>query len=337
MRSRGTAHGTPDALAPRMRYGCLSLAALLTLGALACGGDDDGAGDGGDGGDADSGPEADGGGGGGADGPRDRVAGDLSVYEGRFGQGETDTDWSYVLASFVDPRPHYMTLEMEAGACRMWSYQPGGCGECVGLCDAEGECVPFPTQLSAGVLTIGGVNGGDIEMEPTEYGYYLDRGLPDDLFAPGAEVTVTAAGDDDVGAFSLAADGVDPIDIELVAQGEGENEDTLRLEDGADLTLSWEPARPGTRVRLEINSNNQGHGLPVDSMIECESDDDGSLTVPRAMIEAFPDKEYQNICAGTDCPPSTLTRYRWDRAAVGDLEVELRVEYRAQFIVVHEP
>ena len=312
----------------------LALALLLLL--VACGGDDDGAGDGGDGGDADAAPGGPDGGGGGGDGPRDRVAGDLAVYEGRFGEGEGANDWSYVLASFVDPRPRYMTLEMEAGGCRMWSYEPGGCGECNGLCDAEGECVPFRPPLSAGVLTFAGINGGDLEMEPSEYGYFLDTTIPADLFAPGAEVTVTAAGGDDVDGFSLAAGGVDPIAIDLVAQGEGENQDTLRLEDGADLTLSWEPARPGTRVRLEINSNNQGHGLPVDSMIECESDDDGSLTVPRAMIEAFPYKDYQNICAGTDCPPSSLTRYRWDRAAVGDLEVELRVEFRAQFIVVHE-
>ncbi|HEU5057485.1 MAG TPA: hypothetical protein VFU21_13205 [Kofleriaceae bacterium] len=308
----------------------LALALWLLLLAPACGGDDDGGG-----GDVDSGPEADGGGGG--EGPRDRVEGDLAVYEGRFGEGESATEWSYVLAHFVDPRPRYMRLEMETGACRMWSWQPGTCGECDGLCDAEGECVPFAPPLSAGLLTFGGINGGDLEMEPSEYGYFLDRDLPADLFAPDSEVTVTAAGGDDVGGFTLAAGGVDPIAIDLVAQGEGENQDTLLLEDGADLTLSWEPTDPGTRVRLEINSNNQGHGLPVDSMIECESDDVGSLTVPRAMIEAFPPKEYQNICAGTDCPPSTLTRYRWDRAAVGDLEVELRVEFRAQFVVLHQP
>ena len=306
----------------------LALAVLLFLG---CGGDDDGGG-GSDGGDTDGAPEADGGGGG--DGPRDRAEGDVAVYEGIFGEG--GTAWSYVQASILDPRPQYMALEMEAGDCRMWSYQPGDCGPCTGLCDGDGECVPFPTSLSAGLLTVSGVEGGDIEMEPTEYGYFLDAAPPADLFAPDAEVTLTAAGGPDVDGFSLATGGVDPIAIDLVAAGEG-GQDSLRLEDGADLELGWEPARPGTRVRLEINSNNSGHGLPVNSMIECESDDDGSLTVPRAMIEAFPEKPYQNICAGTDCPPSTLTRYRWDRAAVSGLEVELRVEFRAQFIVVHEP
>ena len=308
----------------------LALALLLLA---ACGGDDDGGGgDGGDGGDADAAPEADGGGG--ADGPRDRVEGDITVYEGRI--GEAGTEWGYVQASILDPRPRYMTLEMEAGACRMWSYQAGGCGACDGLCDADGACVPFPTPLSAGVLTVGGVEGGDISIEPSEYGYFLDSDVPADLFDAGSEVTLGAAGGDDVDGFSLAAGGVDPLALDLENAG-GDQEDSLRLEDGADLTLSWEPAQPGTRVRLEINSNNQGHGLPVTSMIECESDDDGSLTVPRAMIEAFPEKPYQNICAGTDCPPSTLTRYRWDRAEVSGLEVELRVEFRAQFLVVHQP
>ena len=298
----------------------------------ACGGDDDGGGGGG--GDADAAPEADGGGGGGDDGPRDRVEGDITVYEGRI--GEDGTEWSYVQASIIDPRPQYMTLEMESGDCRMWSYQPGGCGECLGLCDASGECVEFPTPLSAGVLTVSGIDGGDIEMEPTEYGYFLDSAPPADLFSADSEVTLAAEGGGDVDAFSLSAGGVDPIAVDLVDGGGGER-DTLRLEDGGDLSLDWDPVRAGTRVRLEINSNNQGHGLPVDSMIECESDDAGSLTVPRVMIEAFPEKEYANICAGSDCPPSTLTRYRWDRASVGGLEVELRVEFRAQFLVVHEP
>ncbi len=308
----------------------LALLAIALL--MACGGDDDGGGGGG--GDADAAPEADGGGGG-DDGPRDRVEGDIAVYEGAFGEG--GTEWSYVQASIIDPRPQYMALEMEAGDCRMWSYQPGDCGQCTGLCDAEGECVPFPISLSAGTLTVGGVEGGDIEIEPTEYGYFLQSSPPADLFGADSDVTLAAAGGDDVAAFSLSAGGVDPVSIDLVEGGEEGRADTLRLEDGGDLTLTWDPARPGTRVRLEINSNNRGHGLPVDSMIECESDDDGSLTVPRAMIEAFPDKPYQNICAGTDCPPSTVTRYRYDRAAVGDLEVELRVEFREQFIVVHEP
>lgn len=230
-----------------------------------------------------------------------------------------------------------MALEMEAGDCRMWSYEPGDCGPCTGLCDAEGECVPFPTPLSAGILTVSGVEGGDIEMEPSEYGYFLEGDVPADLFDADSDVTLSAAGGGDVDAFELAAGGVDPIAIDLVEGGEDGSQDTLRLEDGADLVLTWDPAQPATRVRIEINSNNRGHGLPVDSMIECESDDDGSLTVPRAMIEAFPEKPYQNICAGTDCPPSTLTRYRWDRTEVSGLEVELRVEFRAQFLVVHEP
>ncbi|HEU5057484.1 MAG TPA: hypothetical protein VFU21_13200 [Kofleriaceae bacterium] len=310
----------------------LALAILFSL-AAACGGDDDGGGGDRDGGSADGSPEVDGGGGGG-DGPRDRVEGHIAVYEAVFGDGGYES--SYVEASILDPRPRYARLEMEADGCRMWSYQPGECGVCQGLCDAEGECVPYPTPLSAGVLTVSGVQGGDLTIEPSEYGYFLETAPPADLFTPDADIALDAAGGPDVDAFELAAGGVDPVAIELEDGGGGET-DTLRLEDGGDLTVSWEPARPGTRVRLEINSDNAGHGLPVDSMIECESDDDGSLTVPRAMVEAFPEKPYQNICAGTDCPPSSLTRYRWDRTAVGDLEVELRVEFRRLFLVVHQP
>lgn len=310
----------------------MSRIALALLLIAACGGGDDGGGGEDGGGGADGAPEVDGGGG--DDGPRDQVEGQISIDEAVFGADGYDSSW--VAASILEPRPQYMAIAMEMGDCRMWRYQPADCGACDGLCDADGDCVPFPVPLSAGNITVSGIQGGDVTLRPSEYGYTVDNPPPVDLYAPGDGVASAAEGGDDVAAFSLAAEGVDPIGIDLVDGGGGE-QDTLRMVDGGDLVVSWDPARPGTRVRLEIDSNNQGHGLPVTSMIECESDDDGSLIVPRAMVEAFPEKPYQNICVAIDCPPSSLTRYRWDRADVSGLAVELRVEFRRYFLVVHEP
>jgi hypothetical protein len=302
--------------------------------ASACGGDDDGGAglDGGDD-DADAAPIVDGGG---DDGPRDRAAGEITAHESQLGEDgyQNRTVWG----SIVEERPRFHRLEMEEGSCRFWSWSVQTCDDCEGICDAEGSCVPYPTQLSAGTLTVSGLVDGSVTMAPSEYGYYPEQGFPDDLYEPGAAISASFAGGPDLMAFELEARGVDPIEIDLVDGGsELGDRDALRLEDGSDLTLSWAPARPGTRVLLEIKSENQGHGLPIDALIECEGPDTGSLTVPRAMVEAFPLKGYAYICVGRDCPFSTLTRYTWDRASVSGVEVELRVEHRREFIAVHEP
>jgi hypothetical protein len=298
----------------------------LALGAsAACGG-----GGGGD----DDGDGSDGGGPDGSVGPGEPAEGLFEVIEGHF--GEDAFLWGNAYGTIEDPRPRYHRLEGSEGACRLWTYEVGSCGTCDGLCNADGDCVPYPAQLSAGAVTVEGLSQG-VVLEEQPYGYYPAAALANELFAAGDEVTLSAAGGGDVPAFSLAARGVDAIDMALRPGFDGGDVDSLTIEDGDDLVLVWSPVVPGTRVRLEILSNNAGHGLPVDAMIECESDDAGRLVVPRAFVEAFPQKPYQNACAGSDCPPSALTRFRSDRAEVGGRAIELRVEARRQFIVIHNP
>jgi hypothetical protein len=306
------------------RMSRLALALLLLV--SACGGDDDGGG-GGDG--------ADGGGGGGADGGGGEV---LPAAEGQFlvqevVWGESDTASGLVSGTIFEPRPMFHRLDMEEGACRYYVYEPVDCSPCNGICDSDGECVTFPTSLSAGTVTVT-TPAGEVVMPYHEYSYYPDEQPPRELFGAGDPVSLDAEGAG-VPAFSLDSQGVAPISIALVEGGDS-GDDTLELVDGADVELSWGDPQPGSRVRVQLKSNNGAHGTPVFAYIDCEADDTGSLVIPRAMVEAFPDKPYQNICAGTDCPPSLLTRFHRARTTVGDREMELLVGFERQFIVVHE-
>jgi hypothetical protein len=295
-----------------------------------CGGNgsggDDGPGDAGDGAD---GPD-------GSVGPGEPADGQFTVVETHFGADVFQ--WGNASGTILDPRPRYHRLEDSSGACRLWKYTVASCDPCAGLCDADGVCVPPPHQLEAGDVTVQGGSWSAV-LHHQSYGYYPAEALPNQLFDDGDEVTLTAAGGDEVGEFSLRARGAEPVPLDLERGQEGGDIDALRIEDGADLVLNWSPTVPGARVRLELLSNNGGHGLPVDVFIECEADDGGRLTVPRTFIEAFPDKPYQNACAGTDCPPSSLMRFRSDRVQVGerDIDVVLRVGAQRQFIVIHEP
>lgn len=296
----------------------------LVLALTACGGGDGDGDD--DGGDGMPGPD----GGVGVDEP---AAGQFVLSEVQFGEEIFTSGQAF--GTIVDPRPRYHTLADESPACKRWTFDVGDCGGyCDGVCSPEGECLPHPTQLSAGDVSLTSP-GADLVLEHESYGYYAAETVSPELFAPGDRVALDAAGGGDVAAFSLETAGVDVIELALEVGGE-EGADALRMEDGGDLVLTWSPADPRARVRLELLSNNAGHGFPVDAMIECEADDTGRIAVPRAMVEAFPDKPYQYICAGTDCPPSSLTRYRADRTVVGGREIELRAAAVRQFILIHE-
>jgi hypothetical protein len=104
--------------------------------------------------------------------------------------------------------------------------------------------------------------------------------------------------------------------------------------------VTWPPATTptttGTRVRLELNANNRGHGFPYTAIISCDvADSAGEITVPTALLDAFPDTRAWTVCAGSDCPPSRLTRYRRATAPVGEQEVELEVASTFAFGVDH--
>ena len=107
-------------------------------------------------------------------------------------------------------------------------------------------------------------------------------------------------------------------------------EQTVTLAGGADRTFTWQPGGNATRVRLSLIADNECHGCPWRAVIECDAPDTGSLTVPRAMIEAFP--ETHPFCAGSDCPTSSLARYARTTAAVpGGGRVALEVASEAVF------
>ena len=58
--------------------------------------------------------------------------------------------------------------------------------------------------------------------------------------------------------------------------------------------------------------------------------------MPRDLVEAFPDKPYARICVGSDCPPSTLMRFRADRATIDGRDLELVVAAVQEFVAVHD-
>ncbi len=296
---------------------------MLVLLLAACGG----------GGDADGGVTADAAGDVDATGdPPPALLGQIRALEMTFsGGGSALVDGQLVLAGL----PRYHVETMNDGTCRLLEFpETSFCNPpCdTGLCIAD-ECVPYPEYVDAGQLTVTGANAA-IAIDPNFCGFsgygYCDNGVPQDLFDSSDVLTASAPGGD-FPAFEVSAGGVAPLVTSSV-----DGNDDFDMPNGADVEFTWTPTDTDARVRLTINANSTGgHGSPYQAILECDSADDGSLTVPQAMIEAFPETTHWDICAGSDCPLSNAMRYRRGTVAVGDGEVELLVGAWRAFYVIH--
>ena len=219
---------------------------------------------------------------------------------------------------------HWQAEVMRSGECRLLEPTPAFCTACTGVCVATETCEPYPSYASAGGLTFTGLVVDPFALAPMilggqPYWYASQGGLGTGGFAATTTVAVRAAGDA-VPAFALATPAVAPLVDDLVSP--------LTLTPGQDAEVTWRPAAGDARVRLRLNANNTGHAAPYHAIIECDSPDDGHIAIDRALIDRFPRTVDLGACVGSDCPPSTLTRYRVAAIDVGGAPVELVVGAR---------
>lgn len=305
-----------------MRHFAYFVSVLL----VACGGDDSGSGD----------PDATT-----LDGAPDSSvvrerSGSVVVTEDRWahtadaGGGETLS--GQVSARFYDGRePAYHREAMRSGDCVLQTYTNASCTPActTGLCVDTNVCEPFPEYVSAGRLTISGLRT-QVQIDPQQSWYYPDGPLPNDLFADNASITATLAGAT-LPAMSIMTNGVPPIAPAITG-----GKVVAPYPATSDVVVPWTPSGGDERVRLTLNANNRGHGQPFVAIIECDvADSAGQIAIAPAIMNAFPETEAWYICAGTDCPPSRLVRYRRGATLVGEREVDLIVGSSFTFGIEH--
>jgi len=222
---------------------------------------------------------------------------------------------------------------MEQGGCRYLKIEYGNCDPpCLGgeLCVLGDVCVPYPSAISGGVLTVLGL-GSPMEIQPEDWSpgtYTGPAGLPADLFDETDAVGATLAGGE-FPALSLGAKGVAAIDPDVTANG-------FEMIDGQDAQITWTPGPdPNACMRLVINGFNLAHGAPLADIIECEGRDNGSMTVPRSFVEEFPYGTTPEVTEGYDWPFSELTRYTRSSKDVPQGSAQLRVRSTAYFLETH--
>jgi hypothetical protein len=252
----------------------------------------------------------------------------ILVAEAVWGSGVPYGD---VRATAYDQPQSFHTEIAREGACRLLAYRASACDPACDYdqwCTADGECVAWPTVQSAGRITLSGL-ATPVTLSFFGSYYRVDQyPLPGELFDPGDPISASAPGAD-VAGFTVTAAGVAPATLAMT----GEQSDELHLYDGDDVTVSWSPADPAARVRLELLSPNQSHGMPSNWILQCDAPDLGSLVIPRELVESVPEQPRLEACVSVDCPPSTFLRYR--RGTTSGGQVELLIASETYFYLVH--
>lgn len=180
----------------------------------------------------------------------------------------------------------------------------------------DGVCTPFPAPAPAGRIVLSGL-AEPLSLAPSDQGAYPVPALPTDLFAPGAAVRAVAEGGA-TPAFDLAAAGVE--DLESTVED-------VPFVPGEDYPVTWTPPSttvPGARIRLEIETG--WHGSPGLFTLWCETEDNGSLTVPASLTAQVP----VPMCG--KCERSTLARFTRDIVDFGAGPIVLEVASEQSFI-----
>ncbi|HTM19567.1 MAG TPA: hypothetical protein VL172_03635 [Kofleriaceae bacterium] len=214
-----------------------------------------------------------------------------------------------------------------SGACRIYSLDPPYCSPtCDGICIAEDMCMPSAHSLSAGKVTIDGLLQSVTLSRQVDNSYTADDPLPMDLFSSEAVVEIDAAGDE-VSWFVMSTGGVRPIDSDLPPAA-------VVLDGSDDFTITWPNPDASTNVTLEIRATNAYRGQPAPAILECIGPDQGSLTVPRGLIQLFP-PALASCTADVDCPRARLRRQHQDSVIRSDIPIELVVAHEVRFTVDH--
>lgn len=184
-----------------------------------------------------------------------------------------------VVASLHDrPDPLAPELRGRQGECALYVRRvPAACTPRCGadsVCVAEDECAALAHPVSAGDITVSGLRQR-LVFRTSPDGYRPESLPPEELFDTGARIRVTAPGAT-VAGFSVELDGVPRLAVGF---------SQLVLHADRDTRLHWTAAGVG-RVAAVLAVGRPA--APFSSMLLCEADDYGSLTIPAELAARLP-------------------------------------------------
>jgi hypothetical protein len=165
-----------------------------------------------------------------------------------------------------------LTLDTTDGDCELWvptnASCPGGCSD--GVCTAAGVCTMFPTEMSAGPVTVDGIAGGAFTVSPVtaRFVYQAPSALANPPCTEGSTVSVSGSG------FS--------VDVKCIAPLVLTSAVPIPVMSGSPVALAWEPAdEPSARINVKLDIAHHGGRK---GEIQCDVADTGSFSIPAALV-----------------------------------------------------
>jgi hypothetical protein len=234
-------------------------------------------------------------------GPPDASPGDPTILVGTFqvsltppvpasgGTPETPGYTSVLGKVYDGPTPSQIVWEEAAkeGDCKLSTPRVPFCNEPCGgsaACVEDDTCQDYPLPHSAGTVTARGIRTASGEtqftMDPVANSYQTPAGvtLVYPAFAEGDEINLDAAGEY-FSAFSLASRGISPLEL---------SNQTVTLEPDQAVNLTWTPPGVAGLSTIHVKLDISHHG-GTKGMIECDTEDTGSLELPAALLTQLTD------------------------------------------------
>jgi hypothetical protein len=225
----------------------------------------------------------------GSDAEADQVVGTFNISLIAPTAVEPDGHTLLVGKVYDGPTPSQLIWEpkIEADICRLSTPRVPFCAESCGgsaVCTEDDSCQPYPTAHSVGKVLVTGVKttsgANTFSMDPVAKTYQPMAGvkLPFPAFTEGDAIRLDAAGGD-FSPFSLTARGVAPLEL---------SEDKLELQPGRAIQLMWSPPGVSGISRIHVKLDISHHG-GTKGMIECDTDDRGTLSIADNLVTALLD------------------------------------------------
>jgi hypothetical protein len=137
-----------------------------------------------------------------------------------------------------------------------------------------------PKKIKVGQVTVTGLKVKNqltpVVMDSTK-GNYQVVGITLDYppCAEGDTIRLSATGSEDAASFSLKVRGITPLEV---------INDEILAEDGKPITLRWKPPTMQGVSTISVQINISYHG-GTKAEIQCECEDNGSLTIPGSMLD----------------------------------------------------
>ena len=200
------------------------------------------------------------------------------------GSPETPGNTAVLGKVYDGPYPAQLVWEVDSteGDCRLVKPRVPFCSvPCGGsaVCVEDDTCQDYPKGHSAGAVSIEGLattaGATGIGMCPVANNYQVPTGttLNYPAFASGDDITLHADGDF-YEAFDLSAKGI----AQLVIAS-----DTPELAADQPVSLMWTIPEVAAAAKIHVKLDISHHG-GTKGMIECDTDDDGLLEIPAALV-----------------------------------------------------